>query len=307
MEEEIESPEMKNILAMSDKDVCNLLSCSVHIGATNVDFQMKQYVFKRRQDGVHLIDIRKTWQKLLLAARAIVAIEDPADVCAISSRPFGQRAVLKFGKQTGATVIAGRFTPGTFTNQVQKAFKEPRLLIITDPRSDHQAITEASFVNVPVVAFCNTDSPMRYIDIAIPCNNKGTHSIGLMWWMLAREVLRMKGIISRELDWDVMVDLFFFREVEEKEKEEEVEQVSKEFPKSIEPIKVESEDATDNWAPITNDISTNIPSQTFVPNVEVQQTIDGVTTNVPLQKWGVTDWSVQPDVEDNWGGPNAEW
>jgi small subunit ribosomal protein SAe len=213
---------------------------------------MEQYVFKRRNDGIHLIDIRKTWEKLLLAARAIVAVENPADVCIITNKPQAQRAILKFAAHTGASPIAGRFTPGTFTNQIQtRTFREPRLLVVTDPRLDHQPITEASYVNIPVIAFSNTDSPLRFVDIAIPCNNKSNYGLGLMLWMLAREVQRMQGSISRGLPWEVMVDLYFHREVEEAEKDDAEAVVVETRPKEEDAAYVES--AADFAAPAVAD------------------------------------------------------
>lgn len=132
-----------DVLSLREDDVTKMLAATTHLGAENVNFQMEQYVYKRNSRGklffifftnyyyyieiefvgLNIFNVNKTWEKLLLAARAIVAVEHPSEIFVISSRPYGQRAVLKFAAYTGATPIAGRFTPGAFTNQIQVSFR----------------------------------------------------------------------------------------------------------------------------------------------------------------------------------------
>jgi len=212
------------VFTLQESDVKAMLACTVHTGGENLDASMVRYVYKRNDKGAHIFDLRKTWEKLLLAARVIVAIENPKDICVVALSPagqpsFAQRAVLKFAHHIGCRSIAGRITPGTFTNQRQSHYMEPRLLITSDPRIDHQPIVEASYVNLPVISFANSYHSLRGIDIAIPCNTVSKNSIALMYWMLAREVLRLRDTISREREWDVMVDMFIYREPEEAEKQ----------------------------------------------------------------------------------------
>jgi small subunit ribosomal protein SAe len=246
-----------------------LLSAKSHIGVRNINPEMQRYVWKRNKEGLHLINIGKTWEKLMLAARVIVAIENPADVVAVSARPYGQRAVFKFAQNTGGSYIGGRYTPGTFTNQVQKKFMEPRLLIVNDPLLDHQPVKEASYVNIPVIAFADTDAPVNNVDLVIPCNNRSKQSIALLYWLLAREVLRLRGTINRKAQWEVIPDLFLHRELEDtKDKKEESDAADDSQP-----------DAFENQS----DLTTADPSSA----------IAAPATSAPISTWGAVE-NAQP-------------
>ncbi|KAK2083630.1 hypothetical protein P7K49_038866 [Saguinus oedipus] len=147
----------------------------------------------------------RTWEKLLVAVHAIVATEDSADVSVISSRNTGQQVMLKFVAARIATPISGHFNLGIFTNQIQAAFQESGLLVVINPKADHQALTEASYINLPTIALCNTDSSLYYVYMDMPCNNKRTHLVDLIWWRLTQEVTRMHGTIFWELPRKVML------------------------------------------------------------------------------------------------------
>lgn len=148
---------------------------------------------------------------------AIAATENPADDPV--SYPLGILA-NESAAAPGALPTAGCLTPGTFTNLIQAACWEPRLPVLTDPRADHQRLTEAPDTNLPTTDLSNTDTPLCSVDTAILCNDEGAHSMDLMWWLFAQEVLHRHGI-SSEPPWKVLPHRCFQRDPEKTAKEEQ--------------------------------------------------------------------------------------
>ncbi len=186
------------------------LAAGVHIGTQQKTQDMKKFIYRVRQDGLYVLDVRKTDERLRVAGKFLAKF-DPESILAVSVRLYGQKPVKKFGEVTGARAIPGRFLPGTMTNPQVKKFMEPDVLIVTDPRADHQAMKEAIEIGVPIVALVDTENFLSYVDVAIPTNNKGRKALALIYWILAREILyNRKEIESRE-DFKVPVEDFEMR------------------------------------------------------------------------------------------------
>ena len=167
-------------LSQKEEDIKNLIVAGCHLGGKKITKQMRKYVYTVRKDGIAIFDVNKIYEKIQVAARIIASV-DPDSVISVSSREAGQRAVYKFGHFTKTQAVTGRWSPGMLTNQTTKKYVEPRLLIVSDPRTDYNAILESSYVNLPVIAICNSDNMLKYVDCAIPCNNRNNYSIAMIW------------------------------------------------------------------------------------------------------------------------------
>jgi len=185
---------------------------------------MERFVNHVTTEGVPIFKVEETYNKIKFAARLIAGQSNMDDVIVVSSRDLGQRAVIKFATFTGCAATSNaRWTPGVLTNHCTRHFKEPRLMVIVDTFADRKALIEASYMNIPVIALTNSDSSLQYVDVAIPCNNKSTNSISMIFWMLAREVRILRGQLRKDEEWDIMVDLFYYKTVEDQEKNEKME------------------------------------------------------------------------------------
>jgi len=168
------------------------LTAGVRVGTHIKTKFMEKFIYSIRPDGLALLDITKIDKRIRLAARMIANYE-PYKVVVVSARQYGQKPVEKFCSYTGCKPIVGRFIPGTLTNPSLPNFIEADLLVVTDPRADAQALSEAAQEGIPVIALCDTDSNCSFVDLIIPTNNKGRKALALIYWLLTVQVLRERG------------------------------------------------------------------------------------------------------------------
>jgi small subunit ribosomal protein S2 len=204
MAEEKQAVETEPTMMVSEE---TYMTSGVHIGTRQKTADIKEFIYKVRNDGLYIIDVKKTDERIKAAAK-FLAKYDPSQILAVSVRQYGQKPVRKLGETTGIQVLDGRFQPGTLTNPNAKTFLEPEIILLTDPLADIQAMHEAKNIGIPVLALCDTNNETKYIDYVIPTNNKGRRALALIYWLLARAILREQGKIKSDEEFTVTVEDF---------------------------------------------------------------------------------------------------
>ncbi len=184
-----------------------LLSAGIHIGTKIKTKDMEPFIYKVRGDGLFVLDIKKIDERIRIAAKFLSRF-DPSKVVATAVRLYAREPVAKFCEVTKATPVIGRFIPGLLSNPLYPARIEPEVILVSDPRTDAQAIREATKIGIPVVALCSTDNDFTNIDLVIPTNNKGRRALAVIYWLLARQVLRERGEILPDGDLPIPIEEF---------------------------------------------------------------------------------------------------
>jgi small subunit ribosomal protein S2 len=181
---------------------------AVHIGTNQKSADMKQFLDTMQQDnsGLHLIDVHQTDARIRVVAQFLSNYESQR-ILVVSARQYGQRPARKFAQIIGAKHIVGRFIPGTLTNSRLRTYIEPEVILVTDPAADAQALSEAVKSGLPVVAICDANNRLRNVDLALPANNKGRRSLALVYWLLSREILKARGTVSSDMEWELSEDV----------------------------------------------------------------------------------------------------
>ena len=209
-----EAPPTEELLLPRD----TLLSAGIHIGTRMKTLDMEPFIYRVRPDGLFVLDVKKTDDRIRVTAKFLSRYEH-AKVAVAATRLYAQEPIKKFCQLTGATPLIGRFIPGQLSNPQYPGRIDPEVILVSDPRADAQAVKEASKVGIPIVALCSTDNEFAGVDLVIPTNNKGRRALAVIFWLLARQVLRERGEIGPDKDPPATIDDFEAKVTREEEEE----------------------------------------------------------------------------------------
>jgi small subunit ribosomal protein S2 len=225
LEEKSLAENEENVETFSEEELLllpqdTLLSAGVHIGTRMRTKDMEQFIYRVRADGLFVLDVKKTDERIRVAAKFLARFE-PSKIAAVAGRLYGHSPVEKFCEVVGATPIVGRFIPGMLSNPLYPNRLEPSVIIVSDPKADVQAVKEAASIGVPVVALCSTDNDFSFVDLVIPTNNKGRRALAVIYWLLARQILRERGEIPEDGDPSQSIEDFEIKLTRERREDDE--------------------------------------------------------------------------------------
>ena len=179
----------------------------VHIGTQVKSKDMQEYIFKIRNDGLYILDIKKTNRMLVVAGKMLARFK-PSEILVAAQRQYAFKPVAKFSEVVGSESIVGRFIPGTLTNPQLESYREAKVILVTDPLADTQVMKEAKRVGIPIIALCDANNKTDYVDVVIPTNNKGRRSLAVIYWLLAREIMKNRGTLTDPSAFSYSIDDF---------------------------------------------------------------------------------------------------
>ncbi|NQV09112.1 30S ribosomal protein S2 [Candidatus Woesearchaeota archaeon] len=183
------------------------LKAGIHIGTKFRTKYMEKFIYKTRSDGLSVLNLKKIDERLGIASKFLSQYA-PEDVFIVCRRENGWKAVKLMGKMTGIRVFAGRYPPGILTNPNLDKYIEAKVILVVDSWPDRNAINDAIKLGIPVIALCDTNNQANNIDLVVPCNNKGKKSLGTVFYLLTREYMRGRGMISETKDIEAEIDDF---------------------------------------------------------------------------------------------------
>ncbi len=183
------------------------LKSGIHIGTKFKTKYMERFIYKTRPDGLSVLNLQQIDERIRAAAR-LLAQYAPEDILAASRRENGWKPIKVFQKHTGVKVVTGRYPPGMMTNTNLVTFIEPKILIVNDAWPDRNAVMDANKIGIPVIALCDTNNHPNFIDLVVPCNNKGKKALGLIFYLLTVEYLRLRGTLAPEQELGASIDDF---------------------------------------------------------------------------------------------------
>jgi small subunit ribosomal protein S2 len=175
------------------------LKTGTHIGTKFRTKHAEKFIFKVNPDGLAILDVQQIDKRLETAGKFLAKYE-PGEIVITGRRENVWRPIKAFAKVIGCKEYAGRYKAGVITNPNLNDFIEPKILIVTDPWLDKNAIHDAFETGIAIIGCIDSNNTLNNIDFAIPCNNKGDKAIGAILWVLANQYLKERGQIKKDLD-----------------------------------------------------------------------------------------------------------